>query len=150
MGGLIAVRLALADAGVMTRVQLEEAVMALDVARSRLASARAEAAGSGQGGSEQRQAEAAQAEAELRAAEARRAQATLTATTRLRRWSSVKAEPILRLEGVTKEYGEEVVTRVLHGIDLTLEQGEFAALIGPSGSGSNEATAHFILLSPTR
>ncbi|MFY0529683.1 biotin/lipoyl-binding protein [Archangium gephyra] len=72
---------ALAEAGVMTRVQLEEAVTALEVARSRLASARAEAAGSGQGGSEQRQAEAALAEAELRAAEARRAQATLTATT---------------------------------------------------------------------
>jgi HlyD family secretion protein len=72
----------LAEAGVMTRVQLEEALTALDLARSRLASARAEAAGSGQGGSEQRQAEAAlaQAEAELRAAEARRAQATLTAT----------------------------------------------------------------------
>ncbi len=73
----------LADAGVMTRVQLEEALTALDVARSRLASARAEAVGTGQGGSEQRQVEAAlaQAEAELRAAEARRAHATLTATT---------------------------------------------------------------------
>ncbi len=46
-------------------------------------------------------------------------------------------EPVLRLEGVTKDYGEEVVTRVLHGIDLTLEQGEFAALIGPSGSGKS-------------
>lgn len=73
----------LAEAGVMTRVQLEEALTALDVARSRLASARAEAAGTGLRGSEQQQAEAAlaQAEAELRAAEARRAQATFTATT---------------------------------------------------------------------
>mgnify|MGYP002717709221 CR=1 FL=1 len=49
----------------------------------------------------------------------------------------MKPEPVLRLEGVTKEYGEEVVTRVLHDIDLTLEQGEFAALIGPSGSGKS-------------
>ncbi|WP_375766404.1 ABC transporter ATP-binding protein [Archangium gephyra] len=49
----------------------------------------------------------------------------------------MKPEPVLRLEGVIKEYGEEVVTRVLHGIDLTLEQGEFAALIGPSGSGKS-------------
>ena len=46
-------------------------------------------------------------------------------------------EPVLRLEGVTKDYGEEVVTRVLRGVDLTLEQGEFAALIGPSGSGKS-------------
>ena len=28
-------------------------------------------------------------------------------------------------------------TEVLHGIDLTLQQGEFAALIGPSGSGKS-------------
>ncbi len=43
----------------------------------------------------------------------------------------------LRLEGVRKSYGvgTPVETEVLHGIDLTLHQGEFAALIGPSGSG---------------
>jgi lipoprotein-releasing system ATP-binding protein len=43
----------------------------------------------------------------------------------------------LRLEGVTKSYGvgTPVETEVLHGIDLTLQKGEFAALIGPSGSG---------------
>lgn len=47
------------------------------------------------------------------------------------------AEPVLQLQGVSKDYGEEVVTRVLHGIDLTLRPGEFAALIGPSGSGKS-------------
>lgn len=47
------------------------------------------------------------------------------------------AEPVLQLRGVTKDYGEEVVTRVLHGVDLTLKPGEFAALIGPSGSGKS-------------
>jgi lipoprotein-releasing system ATP-binding protein len=46
-------------------------------------------------------------------------------------------EPLLRLERVTKEYGHTVVTRVLHGIDLTLTPGEFTALIGPSGSGKS-------------
>ena len=47
------------------------------------------------------------------------------------------AEPVLQLRGVTKDYGEEVVTRVLHGVDLTLRPGEFAALVGPSGSGKS-------------
>jgi lipoprotein-releasing system ATP-binding protein len=43
----------------------------------------------------------------------------------------------LRLEGVRKSYGvgTPVETEVLHGIDITLQRGEFAALIGPSGSG---------------
>jgi lipoprotein-releasing system ATP-binding protein len=47
------------------------------------------------------------------------------------------AEPVVRLEGVTKDYGEEVRTRVLHGVDLVIHQGEFAALMGPSGSGKS-------------
>ncbi len=47
------------------------------------------------------------------------------------------AEPVLQLQGVVKEYGEAVRTRVLHGVDLTVERGEFTALIGPSGSGKS-------------
>jgi lipoprotein-releasing system ATP-binding protein len=47
------------------------------------------------------------------------------------------AGPVLRLEGLQKEYGEEVVVRVLHGVDLALQAGEFAALVGPSGSGKS-------------
>ena len=45
--------------------------------------------------------------------------------------------PVIRLAGLTKAYnvGTPVETEVLHGLDLSLEQGEFAALIGPSGSG---------------
>jgi lipoprotein-releasing system ATP-binding protein len=46
-------------------------------------------------------------------------------------------EPVLQLQGVTKDYGEEVVTRVLFGVDLMLRPGEFAALMGPSGSGKS-------------
>ena len=46
-------------------------------------------------------------------------------------------EPILVVEGVTREYGERVRTRALAGVDLALAQGEFVALIGPSGSGKS-------------
>lgn len=50
-----------------------------------------------------------------------------------------KAAPVVRLEGVTKRYGlgTAAEVEVLHGIDLTLERGEFVALIGPSGSGKS-------------
>jgi lipoprotein-releasing system ATP-binding protein len=47
------------------------------------------------------------------------------------------AEPLLVVEGVVKEYGGAVITRALAGVDLTLDEGEFAALIGPSGSGKS-------------
>jgi len=45
----------------------------------------------------------------------------------------------LRLEGVRKCYGigTPVETEVLHGIDLGIKSGEFAALIGPSGGGKS-------------
>ena len=45
------------------------------------------------------------------------------------------AEPLVVLRGVTKSYGREVVTEVLHGIDLELHPAEFTALVGPSGCG---------------
>jgi lipoprotein-releasing system ATP-binding protein len=46
---------------------------------------------------------------------------------------------VLRLEKVSKSYnvGTPVEVEVLHEIDLTLERGEFVALIGPSGSGKS-------------
>lgn len=45
----------------------------------------------------------------------------------------------LRLSGVRKSYGmgTPAEVEVLHGIDLTLKRGEFAALIGPSGGGKS-------------
>ncbi len=49
------------------------------------------------------------------------------------------ADEILRLEKVCKAYnvGQSSETEVLHDIDLTLERGEFLALMGPSGSGKS-------------
>ena len=50
---------------------------------------------------------------------------------------SMPVAATLRLDGVRKSYGvgTPVEAEVLHGIGLTLQRGEFAALIGPSGSG---------------
>ena len=49
------------------------------------------------------------------------------------------ADEILRLEQVCKAYnvGLPTETEVLHDIDLSLEHGEFLALMGPSGSGKS-------------
>jgi lipoprotein-releasing system ATP-binding protein len=49
------------------------------------------------------------------------------------------AAQILRLDRVTKTYdpGAPNALEVLHGISLTLDRGEFVALIGPSGSGKS-------------
>ncbi len=45
--------------------------------------------------------------------------------------------PALRVEQLVKEYGDGVITRVLHGVDMELRRGELVALMGPSGSGKS-------------
>ena len=56
----------------------------------------------------------------------------------------------LRLEGVRKSYGvgTPVEAEVLHGIDLRVGYGEFAALIGPSGGGKSTLLNLIGLLDP--
>jgi lipoprotein-releasing system ATP-binding protein len=47
--------------------------------------------------------------------------------------------PLIQLDGIVKRYnvGLPNEAEVLHGIQLTLQRGEFVALIGPSGSGKS-------------
>ncbi len=46
--------------------------------------------------------------------------------------------PVLELRGITKSYRSgDIVTPVLHGIDLTVQRGDYLALMGSSGSGKS-------------
>ena len=51
----------------------------------------------------------------------------------------LKQDVVVRLEGVRKAFnvGTGIETEVLHGIDLTLQRGDFCAVMGPSGSGKS-------------
>ncbi|MGM0369904.1 MAG: ABC transporter ATP-binding protein [Bacillota bacterium] len=44
---------------------------------------------------------------------------------------------LIDLKEVTKVYGTEIENEVIHGISLTISQGEFIAITGPSGSGKS-------------
>ena len=53
---------------------------------------------------------------------------------------------MIELVGVRKRFGAQVV---LDGVDLTVEQGETMALLGPSGTGKSVLLKHIIgLLRP--
>jgi lipoprotein-releasing system ATP-binding protein len=53
--------------------------------------------------------------------------------------TSYSPTSVLELKGIRKSFnvGEANETEILHGIDLTLMEGEFCAVVGPSGSGKS-------------
>ena len=61
------------------------------------------------------------------------------------------SETLLKLENLVKTYGSgEAETKVLRGLNLELNKGELAALLGPSGSGkSTLLTILGTLMQPT-
>lgn len=46
-------------------------------------------------------------------------------------------DKIIKLSDISKVYGEEIQTVALKKINLTIEEGEFCSIIGPSGSGKS-------------
>jgi putative ABC transport system ATP-binding protein len=46
--------------------------------------------------------------------------------------------PLIKLHGLTKTYGVgDAAFQALKGVDLTIQKGEFVAIMGPSGSGKS-------------
>ncbi len=46
--------------------------------------------------------------------------------------------PLIKVEDLRKEYSnEEVITKVLHGLNFSINDREFLAIMGPSGSGKS-------------
>ena len=52
--------------------------------------------------------------------------------------AQAESRPLIELAGITKVYGRgEAEVRALDGINLSIDHGEFVAIMGPSGSGKS-------------
>ncbi|MGB7373879.1 ABC transporter ATP-binding protein [Pontixanthobacter sp.] len=50
----------------------------------------------------------------------------------------MSAEPLIELDGITKTFGRgEAAFQALKGVNLSIERGDFVAVMGPSGSGKS-------------
>jgi len=50
----------------------------------------------------------------------------------------MRGKDLIRVENLTKVYGKgEAAVEVLRGVTLTIQEGEFVAVMGPSGSGKS-------------
>ena len=61
-------------------------------------------------------------------------------TERIRRATEAAGTPpVIQMNGIVKRYyeGKENELEILHGIDLTVRQGDFVAIVGESGSGKS-------------
>lgn len=53
--------------------------------------------------------------------------------------SAAKGEPVIEMRGIVKSFylGTPNELEILHGIDLTIREGEFVSIVGASGSGKS-------------
>ncbi|NMW30616.1 ABC transporter ATP-binding protein [Altererythrobacter sp. RZ02] len=50
----------------------------------------------------------------------------------------MSSDPLIQLEGITKTFGSgDAAFQALKGVDMSIERGDFVAVMGPSGSGKS-------------